>query len=138
MVFVNLGVFGNNELQNPLWPVYVLTRMIQLPAEILERLDILYVVVWIISAFTTILSAYLIVTYSASQLFSLKSHRVLSYIMVPVVLCIALIPNDLFQMYDYMYGIGRFGLILIMFYPLLLLLLSLIRKKKGGMNGETS
>lgn len=131
IVFVSLGVFGMNDVRNPIWPVYVLTRMIQLPFELLERLDILFLIIWILSAFTTILSGYLIIIYNGSQLFQLKSHRVLSYIMLPIVFVVALYPKNGIHLYNLLKTVGLYGLILTVIYPLLLLLISLIRKKKG-------
>lgn len=137
VVFAVLGVFGANETKNPTWPVYVLTRMIQLPFELLERLDILFLIIWIISAFTTILSGYLIVIYNGSQLFHLKSHRVLSYLMLPVVFIVAFYPENIIHLHGLIKEIGMYGLIITMIYPLLLLLISLIRKKKGKTTHET-
>lgn len=137
IVFAVLGVFGINETKNPIWPVYVLTRMIQLPFELLERLDILFLIIWILSAFTTILSGYLIVIYNGSQLFQLRSHRVLSYIMLPIVFMVALYPKNVIQLYDFIRTIGLYGLFITMLYPILLLLVALIRKKKGSTANET-
>ncbi|HWL11363.1 MAG TPA: endospore germination permease [Ureibacillus sp.] len=134
IVLVTVGVFGMNDVRNPLWPVYVLTRMIQLPFELLERLDILFLIIWILSAFTTILSGYLIVIYNGSQLFNLKSHRVLSYLMLPIVFIMALYPQDILQLYDLLRTVGLYGLLITMLYPLLLLLVAFIRKKRGAVN----
>lgn len=137
IVLTVLGVFGMYETRNPIWPVYVLTRMIQLPFELLERLDILFLIIWILSAFTTILSGYLIVIYNGSQLFHLRSHRVLSYIMLPIVFIAALYPKNIIHLYNLIETIGLYGLFITMCYPILLLLVALIRKKKGSTANES-
>ncbi len=82
------------------------TFMIQLPFELLERLDILFLIIWILSAFTTILSGYLIVIYNGSQLFHLKSHRVLSYLILPIVFIVALYPKNIIHLYNLIREVG--------------------------------
>lgn len=128
-LFVTIGVFGYMETKSPLWPLYVLTRMVQLPLELLERLDILFLGVWVLSAFTTILSGYLIVIYTGSQLFNLKSHRVLSYLALPFVFGAAMYPQNILHLFELIEQVGKIGLILTMGYPLFLLLIALIRRK---------
>ncbi|SOC15852.1 spore germination protein [Ureibacillus xyleni] len=128
-LFVTIGVFGSMEAKSPLWPLYVLTRMVQLPLELLERLDILFLGIWVLSAFTTILSGYLIIIYTGSQLFNLKSHRVLSYIALPLVFGAAMYPQNIFHLFELIELVGKWGLIITMIYPLFLLFIALIRKK---------
>ncbi|BDH62563.1 spore germination protein A2 [Lysinibacillus sp. PLM2] len=128
---VTVAVFGSEEIDNSLWPMLVLTRMTELPFAILERLDILFLVVWIISAFTTILSGYLLGIEFSSQLFKLRSHRVLSYLLLPFVFVLSLYPHNILHLYNIMEVVGRWGTLLAMGYPIILLLVSLIRKKGG-------
>lgn len=130
---VTVAVFGSEEIDNSLWPMLVLTRMTELPAAILERLDIIFLVVWIISAFTTILSGYLIGIELSSQLFNLRSHRVLSYLALPIVYVLSLYPQHVHHLYRLIDVIGTWGTPLTMGYPLLLLLVSLARKKGGNL-----
>lgn len=137
-VFVTVGVFGYKESTSPFWPLYVLTRMIQLPLELLERLDILFLGIWVLSAYTTILSGYLIIIHTASLLFKLESHRVLSYIALPFVFFVAMYPQNIFHLYRLIELVGKFGLVITLGYPLILLLIALIRRKKGSINNETS
>lgn len=128
---ITVAVFGAEEIKNPLWPMLVLTRMTELPVAILERLDILFLVVWIVSAFTTILSGYLIVIELSSQLFNLRSHRVLSYILLPLVYLLALYPGNVLHTYELIEVFGKWGILLTVGYPVVLLLVSVARKKGG-------
>lgn len=115
----------------------VLTRMTELPASILERLDIIFLVVWIVSAFTTILSGYLICIELASKLFGLRSHRVLSYLTIPVIFGLSLYPESVPHLYEIIRLTGKWCLIITLGYPIVLLLISLLRGKRGS-NDEKS
>nr|WP_106780362.1 endospore germination permease [Lysinibacillus timonensis] len=128
---VTVAVFGSEEIDNSLWPMLVLTRMTELPVAILERLDILFLVVWIVSAFTTILSGYLIALELSSQLFKLRSHSVLSYLFLPLVFVLSLYPQNVLHTYELIDIIGKWGILLTVGYPILLLLISYARKKGG-------
>ncbi|MFP7296713.1 GerAB/ArcD/ProY family transporter [Neobacillus niacini] len=137
-VGITVAVFGAEEVKTSLWPMLVLTRMTELPAAILERIDVLFLVVWIISAFTTILSGYLISLELSSKLFSLRSHRVLSYLLIPVVLGISIYPNNVLQVYQLIDVIGKWGLIITAGFPLAVLLFSVARGKRGMVSNGTS
>jgi spore germination protein len=137
-VGITVAVFGSEEIRASLWPMLVLTRMTELPAAILERIDVIFLVVWIISAFTTILSGYLISIEFTSKLFAFRSHRVMSYILVPVVLGISLYPNNVLQVYKFIDVVGKWGLGITAGYSLVVLLVAVIRGKRGMVSNETS
>lgn len=129
---ITVAVFGSEEIDKSLWPMLVLTRMTELPASILERLDIVFLVVWIVSAFTTILSGYLICIELASKLFGLRSHRVLSYLTIPVIFGLSLYPESVPHLYEIIRLTGKWCLIITLGYPIVLLLISLLRGKRGS------
>ncbi|MFJ5760336.1 endospore germination permease [Neobacillus sp. NPDC093182] len=137
-VGITVAVFGSEEVKASLWPMLVLTRMTELPAAILERVDVIFLVVWIISAFTTILSGYLISIELFSKLFALRSHRVMSYIIFPVVLGMSIYPKNVLQVYQLIDVIGKWGLVITAGYPLLVLIVALARGKRGVVSNEAS
>lgn len=129
--FATLAVFGSEEVKKSLWPMLVLTRMTELPVAILERLDIVFLVVWIISAFTTLLSGYLIFIELGSQLFRLRSHRVLSYLGLVIVYGLAFYPDNILHLYQVTDILGKWGLTLTIFYPLVLLTVAKLRRMEA-------
>jgi len=129
-----VAVFGSEEIRYSLWPMLVLTRMTELPMAMLDRLDVVFLIVWIISAFTTILSGYLISITLASEWLGLRSHRVLSYITVPVFLGLSLFPDHIIHVYELIEIIGKWGLLLIVGYSLFLFLFSSIRERRGNLS----
>ncbi|WP_102028158.1 GerAB/ArcD/ProY family transporter [Salirhabdus sp. Marseille-P4669] len=130
-VGVTMAVFGAEEIKKSLWPMFVLARMIQFPAEMLERVDIVFIVVWIFSAFTTLLSGYVLIAYISGKVFGFNDHLPFTIILLPIVILVALYPDNIQQLYDYMEWVGKGGILLTFLYPLILLVLSLARKKRG-------
>ncbi|WP_407649410.1 GerAB/ArcD/ProY family transporter [Brevibacillus composti] len=58
IVIASIAIFGAEETKLLLWPTLELARMTSLPAYILERLDILFLAVWVTAVFTTLFSSY--------------------------------------------------------------------------------
>ncbi|WP_197046559.1 GerAB/ArcD/ProY family transporter [Oceanobacillus salinisoli] len=133
-VGITMAVFGSQEIGKSLWPMFVLARMIQFPAEMLERLDLVFIIVWIFSAFTTLLSGYLLVTYTGAKFFGFDSQLPFTFILLPLVITVALFPQNIQQLYEIGEWVGKSGIILTILYPFLLLIISLLRKKRGESN----
>lgn len=129
MVILTIAVMSAEEVVNDFWPALAMTRLIQLPAQILERVDLLYLMVWVASALTTISSGYVIVSVLGHRLFRLRSHRSISILLSPVLLAIALLPKNTLQTYEWIERVGMWGLWLTIVYPLILALAAKVRKK---------
>jgi spore germination protein len=130
-VATTMAVFGSVEMEKSLWPMLVLTRMIQFPAEMLERLDIVFIVVWIFSAFTTLLSGYLIITFCSAKVFGFENQLPFTFVVAPIVIAVALYPDNIQQLYLIMETFGKTGIVITIVYPILLFVIALLRKKRG-------
>lgn len=131
IVAASVSVFGSEEIKKLLWPTLELAKATNLPANILERLDAAFLAVWVTAVFTTLLSSYFLTAYALKQLFRLREHRVFSFILFPFIFFMAMIPQNVTQLYGIIEMVGRYGLIITIAYPALLLLLALLRKKRG-------
>jgi spore germination protein len=131
IVAAAVGVFGAEEIKNLLWPTLELAKATSLPANVLERLDAAFLAVWVTAVFTTLLTSYFLTIYATRQLFRLADHRMLSFFMLPFVFAMAMMPQNIVQMYNIVELVGQIGLCLTIGYPALLTLISLIRKKRG-------
>jgi spore germination protein len=131
IVTAAVGVFGAEEIKHLLWPTLELAKATTLPANVLERLDAAFLAVWVTAVFTTLLSTYYLTIRLSSDLFRLKDHKAFSSFVLPFVFIMALIPRNIFQMYDVIELVGMIGLALTIGYPGLLLIVALIRKKQG-------
>ncbi|WP_028611103.1 GerAB/ArcD/ProY family transporter [Paenibacillus harenae] len=134
IVAAAVSVFGAEEIKNLLWPTLELAKATSLPANILERLDAAFLAVWVTAVFTTLLSSYFLTIYAISHLFRLSDHKMFSFFLLPLVFVMAMLPTNIVQMYDIIENVGRIGLFITIGYPGLLLMISIIRKKRGNRN----
>ena len=131
-----VSVFGSEEIKELLWPTLELAKATSLPANILERLDAAFLAVWVTAVFTTLFSSYFLTIYSLSKLFRFREHKLFSYFILPFVFVMAMLPQSIVQMYEIIENVGRIGLYLTIGYPGLLLIISILRKKRGNRVGD--
>lgn len=126
-----LGVYGAEEIKLFIWPTYELVKTTSLPANVLERIDAAFLAVWVTAVFTALLSSYFFIIHSLSKLFKVQDHRLFSFFLLPFVYVIAMIPQNVLQVYDVIKLVGRIGLAITIVYPAILLVIAMIRKKRG-------
>jgi len=131
IVIASLAVFGAEEVKLLLWPTLELAKTTSLPANILERLDAAFLAVWVTAVFTTLFSSYFLMIHATTELFRLRNHRMFSLFFLPFVFIIAMVPDNVLQMYELIEIVGRFGLLITVVYPTILWVVALIRKKRG-------
>lgn len=137
-VAATVGVFGAEETKKLLWPTLELAKATTLPANVLERLDAAFLAVWVTAVFTTLLSSYFLTTQSIGLMFRLKDHKLFAFFLLPFVFAMAMLPQNILQMYAIVRLVGRIGLCITIVYPSLLLLVSILRKKRGEPVGEVA
>lgn len=130
IVIATLAVFGPGEISQLLWPTLELARTTSLPGNILQRLDIVFLAIWVVSVFTTLLSSYKLTIHAISQFFGLRDHKMFSFFILPFVFIIAMIPQNILHMYGIIRVVGQIGLILTIGYPMLLLMLDSFKRKR--------
>ncbi|MDN4075288.1 GerAB/ArcD/ProY family transporter [Fictibacillus terranigra] len=130
IVIAAVSVFGPEEIKQLLWPTLELARTTSW-GRVLQRLDVIFLVVWVTAVFTTLYSSYLFMAFSISQFFHLRDHKMLSYFLLPLVFVIAMYPKNSLKMYEVIVLVGTFGLILTIIYPCVLLVMAILRKQEG-------
>lgn len=136
LVVAAVSVFGAEEVKQLLWPTLELAKATSLPANILERLDAAFLAVWVTAVFTTLLSSYFLTIQAINHLFRLRDHKIFSLFILPFVFVMAMLPQNIVQMYEIIETVGRIGLYLTIGYPGMLLLISIFRKKRGNPVGD--
>lgn len=134
IVIATVSVFGPEEIKHLFWPTLELARTTSMPGNVLQRLDVVFLAVWVTAVFTTLFSSYFLTIHSIKELFSLKDHKALSYFILPIVFFLAMLPQNILHMYEIIQYIGRAGLAITIMYPLLLLGIDLFkgwRQKKN-------
>jgi spore germination protein len=138
IVMATVAVFGPEETEQLLWPTLELARTTALPAAILERLDAIFLIVWVTAVFTTLFSSYFLTIHSITQLFQLRDHKMFSLFVIPIIFFLAMIPQNAVQMYQFIEFVGRAGLVITIAYPALLLGVAWIRKlREDQREGKT-
>ncbi|WP_160725918.1 GerAB/ArcD/ProY family transporter [Bacillus sp. USDA818B3_A] len=134
IVIATVAVFGTEEIKLIFWPTLELARTTALPGNILQRLDVIFLAVWVTAVFTTLFSSYYFTIYSIKQMAKLKDHRVLSFFIMPFVFFLAMLPQNILQLYDVIQIAGRLGLLITILYPAMLLAIDLFRSRRRKKN----
>ncbi|QBK25919.1 GerAB/ArcD/ProY family transporter [Ureibacillus thermophilus] len=130
-IVVSLGVFGVVELHKIYWPVLSLSRIIEIPGEVLSRVDAIVLINWIFAVFTTLLSYYFVIVRGTAEIFRTDKYHFIATLMVPVVFIVALVPNNIYEIYRYGIKVAGFAMILYIILPISLLIIGRFRKKVG-------
>ncbi|CCQ94110.1 Spore germination protein [[Clostridium] ultunense Esp] len=133
---VSLAVFGPEALKELLWPTLELAKLTILPGQILERFDGAFLAVWVVATFTSLLSSYYLAVHGTTDIFRLRDHKAVGLFYLPYVYLLAIVPKNVFSLYDFINIVVRAGLLLTILYPLVLLGIVLLRKKGGRKGGK--
>ncbi|MBW4084062.1 GerAB/ArcD/ProY family transporter [Paenibacillus sp. S150] len=134
IVIASVGLFGAEETKLLIYPTLETARSAAVGEGFLERLDALFIVIWVISVYTTIYTNYYIAACLLQNLFAFEDQRMTSSLLLPVLFIIAMLPANVFQTYSWSLLLGKASMLLIMGYPLLLWAVYLLRRyrKKGS------
>lgn len=134
-----LSRFGENGLALQLWPLLSLTKAIQFPNAFVENVEGIVMAIWIIVAFTTLMSAMFSASVLLGKICKLEEQKYLVLPLLPIIYFLSLIPRNVAQVYDY---IRVFAYIFLTFasliYPLLLYILAVVKKKGEAKKNENS
>lgn len=131
IITMSLAVFGEFEIQNMLWPTLILGRMVQVPGDILARIDAIFLITWIFATFTTLLSYYFFFVHGLAEIVGTKNYKLISIIGYPIAFIAALAPVNIYQVYNLILLTSLIGILFTIVFPILLLIIAKIRKKKG-------
>ncbi|GAA0852956.1 endospore germination permease [Bifidobacterium pullorum subsp. gallinarum] len=138
IVCAAVAVFGPHEINHLMWPTLELARATTIPGDTLERLDAIFIIVWVVSVFTSLAASYYISINGAQKVFGSQDHRFISHFFLPIVFILAMIPKSVFSLYVFVEIVGIIGLALTIGYPFILLIVALLRKVRGEPHGNSS
>ena len=123
---------GVNEVRRQMWPTIVLMKSIGMNNTIAENQEILMLIIWIFSAYMYVGISIYVVSLIGSRTCKFKRENVFVLPVIPIILLVALYPNDLGAVYDYYLRFEYyFGIWFLIPIPLFLLLVAKIRGIKG-------
>jgi spore germination protein len=128
-VVVSIGVLSIEEIRNLTWPLAELVSAIILPEASLEDFSIFFVVIWLLSIFTTCAAASYIGGLGISQTFSLDFKTTI-YVLLPIIYVLSVLPEDLVDVFAAGDIIGMLWPAVGIAIPVVLLIVSSIRGKR--------
>jgi spore germination protein len=96
--------------------------------QFLKRLDSVFIVVWIINIYSTIVLGLYIVVQILSKIFSSINRNIIVFITVLVSFILCMIPNTMDSMRHIYTVTGYCGMLIILIVPLILCIITLIKK----------
>lgn len=131
--FLTLARFGEKGLVKQLWPLLSLTKAIQFPSAFIENIDGIVMAIWVIVAFTTLMSAIFSASILIGKMCRSEEYKYLALPLVPIIYFTSLVLGNVALVYDYgqifAYIFATFASII---YPTLLFIIAVLKKK-----GET-
>lgn len=135
--FMTLATFGVEELTHQLWPLLSMMKIIEIPGAFIENIEGVVMAVWVLIVFTTLGPSLFAEASLLSKVLKHKEHNYIVLLILPIIYIVALIPENLAAIYEYMdmftYFLGTFVSVIM---PVILLIVAWIKKgnKKGATN----
>ncbi|TCP52831.1 spore germination protein [Tumebacillus sp. BK434] len=124
--------FGYEELSRQSWPTLELIKSVNVPGLILERLEAVFLGVWVAAVFTSAGNWFYCANWSIKKLFGIKKPLWSSLFCYVASYFIAMkVAQNIQELFYYLEMIGYIGIVVAGVLPLCLLLLSMVRKMDG-------
>jgi spore germination protein len=128
IVVASVGMFGAEETKLLIYPTLEMARSAAFGEGLFERLDGIFIIIWVISVYTTVYTTYYISAYLMQNLFALRDQSMASSMLLPPMFALAMMPSNIFEAYKWILHLSNAGMLLMFGYPLLLWLAYLIRR----------
>jgi spore germination protein len=130
-VIGTISVFGAELAQVFTWPTLRLLATTEVP--IIERIEFMFIQAWIGVSFRPISIQYFCASHIIAELFAQKSQKLVTLILFPIIILIAVYPKNIFQVFKISDYVGLTALIIGIVLPLILIIFGLFsgnRKEK--------
>lgn len=128
-----LGVSATTRLN---WPTLEVVRVISV-AQFIERLDSIFLGVWLTVAFTTITAGLYILVIGVAQILRLRDYKPLVLPLAALVVAVAMLPGSLSESVERGKVISYLGLIVENIVPPIMLFVAMARDRVSKVAGQT-
>lgn len=130
-----ISIFELEETKSLLWPTITMITSIDIPGNFVERWEGIVMVLWILFFFTTFIALLYFACYTMRYGFKIRKARVGSIILVPIIYFITMYADNINHL-DYLsrHLLIPLEFINIVIVPILLFLISIIKKGRRGHN----
>ncbi|SFE89368.1 GerAB/ArcD/ProY family transporter [Alteribacillus iranensis] len=126
--FLCLTVFGNVATSNMVYPVIELAKRVEITGGILERIESLFFVVWIMAVFNSTALAIDTSLLALQPLFKKVSKEKILFTISPIIFFIGMFPEDFKELQDFQ---SIFGIIATAYSYIMVIVLFIIMKVRG-------
>jgi spore germination protein len=126
----SIGVFSFEVTENIMYPTIELAREVSVPGEFFERLESLFLIFWLVSAFATTSLSLDVSVQSFRHLLPIKKHTIL-YILTPMIFLFSMAPQNIVQLSNLGGLISYSGLIGAIVIPMSIFALAKIREVRS-------
>lgn len=129
---VNIAVFGVSEIKHLIWPAFTLLRIVDIPGAFVQNVHGVMMAIWVVSIFFTLSVFYFSGTLIVSKIIRVKDHSFLVLPLVSVIYFLALIPDNIAQVYDQLDALSMYlGIPYGFVIPIILFVIAKLRGFKG-------
>lgn len=132
IVFAGIAVFGHDELRRLTWPTLELVKNTQVRILILERLEAAFLTVWVAAVFTSVANTYYAFVSGLRQWLGrgMVFQRIAACVLLIPLLYVALIPQNITQLFSYTSFLGYSGMVVTTVLPLVYFVVAIARGKR--------
>jgi spore germination protein len=125
---VVIGVLTVDEVKTLTWPTASLVNYIEYSGGFVENFQVFFLIVWILAIYSTFVASHYMASLGMGQIVS-KDFSVFTYILNPIIYIVAIVPQNLDEVFKLGDLAGYMGLFASVIVPILLFVIVLIRKK---------
>lgn len=124
-----LGVLGPEEASRQLYPTVSLIKASDFPGAFVERLEPLFLLGWIVAAFTTVYINFYLAGLALARLLGIREAKIMIYPLAPAILTLAMLPPNILVTINWANQFAFFSLIPLYLLPLTVYFVAFLRGK---------
>ncbi|CAM3473982.1 spore germination protein [Aeromicrobium ponti] len=133
IVIAVIGALTVDEVRLLTWPTLELVKSIEMKVLLLERFESFFIILWVITTFTSFIMNFHFASLGLSQVFK-KAYKPFVYGLIPFVYLCAMYPEDINGVFKLGGYIGNMAIVVAGIIPILLLIIAFIRRKRNAKN----
>lgn len=129
IVMLTFARFGVEDTKRLLWPINIMIRSVEASGFFVEKLEAVMITLWVLFAFTTIVAYIYGVGAVQSMVFRQSETKHFCTASIPLIYFAAMFPDNIAETYAHIDAtVGCIGIVSVYVIPVLLLIVSSIRK----------
>jgi spore germination protein len=139
VVVAAVSIFGTVEVRDLIWPTFSMYRVIKIPGAFIENIHGVMMALWVVAVYITLAVFFFAAVMIIGRLLALKEHSFIALPLAFLIYFLALIPDNIPQVYDYLDMLSLYlGVPFGFFFPVLFYITAKVRGKgkEGGSGSE--